>query len=109
MRSSLDTSEAISEIQVNLIFGGYFDPDFFFLMIEINNTQGDLTDISAKKAPLIDTMQICVAECLVNLIFKFRSTPIYRIHSFMTPLKAPTITSPSGDTSSTERLVISSA
>ena len=38
--------------KLNKIFLGYFDPEKIFQIIEINNFQGDLTDISAKKEAL---------------------------------------------------------
>ena len=39
--------------KLNKIFFGYFDLEKIFLDNEINNFQGELTDISAKKAALI--------------------------------------------------------
>ena len=34
-------------------FFGYFDPEFFLKIMEINHFRGDLTDISAKKEALL--------------------------------------------------------
>ena len=48
---------------------GYFDPEnIFFLIMQITNLRGDLTDISASKAPLVPLM--CVVRriaCVVGL------------------------------------------
>ena len=39
--------------KLSKLFFGYFDPDFFFLIMKINNCQGDLADVSAKKEALV--------------------------------------------------------
>ena len=39
--------------KLNKIFFGYLHPEFFFKIMKINNFQGDLTDISAKKEALV--------------------------------------------------------
>ena len=44
--------------KLNDFFFGYFDPENIFLIIEINNFRGDLTDISAKKEGLLERVSI---------------------------------------------------
>ena len=39
--------------KLNKIYFGYFDPEFFFLIIKIIIFRGELTDISAKKEALV--------------------------------------------------------
>ena len=39
--------------KLNILFFGYFDPEKIFLDNRMNNFQGELTDISAKKAALV--------------------------------------------------------
>ena len=34
-------------------FLGYFDPEFFFEMMKIKKSRGDLTGVSARRGPLI--------------------------------------------------------
>ena len=41
---------------LNNTFSGYFDPDFFFKIMKINNLWGELNDISANKEALRVTM-----------------------------------------------------
>ena len=38
--------------KLNKLFFGYFDPDFFYNIVKINDFRGELDDISAKKEAL---------------------------------------------------------
>ena len=42
-----------------IFYFGYFDPVFFFLIIQINIFRGDLSDVSAKTVALVSGSRFC--------------------------------------------------
>ena len=48
--------------KLNKIFFGYFDPDFFFEIIKINNFRGELTDNSAKNEALLSAPALSTSD-----------------------------------------------